>query len=213
MVTAKSDSANYRTIIAGSSGEVLADVSADRGGTGEGLKPFELLLGGFVSCLNITLRMLLDKKGIAYRSVSVTADETREKKPGTMQISFRVELDADITEEEKTAVIARAFEKCPVHNALAGDIEFVMEQEEVPGQCRYCGKCAPCPKGINIPELTRLLNLAKAGGEVTAEIAQQYKAMAGHAEDCMCCGRCEARCPHGVKVRCNMEEAWELFGY
>lgn len=127
MVTAKSEVKNYRTIISGGNGEVIADVPVGHGGTGEGLRPFELLLGGFTACYNITLRMLLDKKNISYRSVTITADENRETKQGTMLVSFKVVLDADISEEEKQEVIQRAFEKCPVHNALAGNIEFVME--------------------------------------------------------------------------------------
>lgn len=127
MVTAKSEAKNYRTVISGGSGQVIADVPVERGGTGEGLKPFELLLGGFTACYNITLRMLLDKNKINYRSVTITAEENREKKPGTMIVSFKVTLDSDIAEQEKQELIQRAFDKCPVHNALTGNIEFVME--------------------------------------------------------------------------------------
>ena len=124
MITAKSLAKNYQTELSGASAQTCIDVPKAKGGTGNGLQPFEMLLGGFAGCLSITLRMLLDKKQIKYRAVKVTADEDRTAEPGTMIISFKVELDADISEEEKAECIKRAFDKCPVHNALKGNIEF-----------------------------------------------------------------------------------------
>ena len=124
MVTAKSVATNYTTEIIGGAGKVISDVPAIKGGTGEGMRPFEMLLGGFAACFNITLRMLMDKKGIRYRSVEVSVSEDREIKPGTMQISYKANIDADIEEAEKQDLINKAFAKCPVHNALSGNIEF-----------------------------------------------------------------------------------------
>ena len=124
MVTAISQAADYAVELNGTNGKTIIDIPEERGGTGEGLQPFEMLLGGFAGCLNITLRMLLKKKQISCRKVTVTADEDRVSKPGTMKITFHVVLDADISEEEKADYIKRAFDKCPVHNALAGNIEF-----------------------------------------------------------------------------------------
>lgn len=124
MITAISRETNYKTDITGESASITMDLAVASGGSGEGLVPFELLLSGFASCLNITIRMLLDKKKVPYRQVKVIAEEDREKKPGTMTISWQAAIDADIPEEDKEKYIARAFEKCPVHNALAGNIEF-----------------------------------------------------------------------------------------
>lgn len=125
MITAVSRENRYKTDVMGESASITMDVPVTSGGSGEGLVPFELLLSGFASCLNITIRMLLDKKGMSYRQVKVIADENRNKKPGAMIISWQAEIDGDISEEDKQKYIARAFEKCPVHNALAGNIEFV----------------------------------------------------------------------------------------
>lgn len=121
MITAISKESNYKTEVTGESASITMDLAV---ASGEGLVPFELLLSGFASCLNITIRMLLDKKKVPYRQVKVIAEEDREKKPGTMTISWQAAIDADIPEEDKEKYIARAFEKCPVHNALAGNIEF-----------------------------------------------------------------------------------------
>lgn len=124
MIIAVSRENRYKTDIMGESASITMDMPVASGGSGGALVPFELLLGGFASCLNITIRMLLDKKGVPYRQVKVTAGEDRNKKPGTMIISWQAEIDGDIPEEDKRKYIARAFEKCPVHNALAGNIEF-----------------------------------------------------------------------------------------
>lgn len=128
MITAVSRENRYKTDVMGESASITMDVPVTSGGSGEGLVPFELLLSGFASCLNITIRMLLDKNGVPYRQVKVTADEDRNKKPGAMIISWQVEIDGDIPEEGKQKYIARAFEKCPVHNALAGNIEFAKKE-------------------------------------------------------------------------------------
>ncbi len=124
MITAISKEKNYKTDITGESASITMDMPVASGGSGGAMVPFELLLSGFASCLNITIRMLLDKKGVSYRQVRVTADEDRNKKPGSMIISWQAEIEGDIPEEDKQKYIARAFEKCPVHNALAGNIEF-----------------------------------------------------------------------------------------
>lgn len=128
MITAVSRENRYKTDIMGESASITMDVPVASGGGGEALAPFDLLLSSFAACLNITVRMLLDKKGVPYRQVKVTADEDRNTKPGTMVISWQAEIDGDIPEEDKGQYIARAFEKCPVHNALAGNIEFAHKE-------------------------------------------------------------------------------------
>lgn len=128
MITAISKEKNYKTDITGESASITMDMPVASGGSGGALVPFELLLSGFASCLNITIRMLLDKRGVSYRQVKVSADEDRNKKPGAMIISWQAEIEGDIPEEDKRKYIARAFEKCPVHNALAGNIEFAKRE-------------------------------------------------------------------------------------
>lgn len=81
------------------------------------------------------------------------------------------------------------------------------------GHCMYCGHCAPCPKKINIADVTKFLNLAKAQGHIPETVRQHYQALAHHASECVQCGVCETRCPFSVPVRQNMKEAVKLFGY
>lgn len=81
------------------------------------------------------------------------------------------------------------------------------------GHCMYCGHCAPCPVGIEVANMTKLLNLCKAQGQVPETVREHYKALSAHASDCLSCGQCETRCPFGVDIGKNIRQAEETFGY
>ncbi len=81
----------------------------------------------------------------------------------------------------------------------------------VAGACMYCDHCLPCPAGIDVEAVTKLLDAAgKGGGD--AALAGDYGRLAAKASACVECGDCETRCPFGVGVRGNMRRAAELFG-
>lgn len=81
------------------------------------------------------------------------------------------------------------------------------------GYCMYCGHCAPCPKGIDVADVTKFYNLTKAQGMVPETVAQHYSVLTAHAGDCIGCGQCEKRCPFEVPIRANMRAAKAVFGY
>lgn len=81
------------------------------------------------------------------------------------------------------------------------------------GHCMYCGHCAPCPKGINIADVTKFLNLCRAQKTVPETVREHYKALSAHAEDCVSCKQCESRCPFEVPITQNMQAAKQTFGY
>lgn len=80
------------------------------------------------------------------------------------------------------------------------------------GNCTYCNHCSPCPVGIDIAKVNRLLDEAKKHKEIPAEVMKEYKAMEHKAGECRDCGACESRCPFDVPVRERMHEAAALFG-
>lgn len=80
------------------------------------------------------------------------------------------------------------------------------------GHCMYCGHCAPCPKGIDVAMVTKLLNLVKAQGSVPETVREHYAVMPQHAGACIDCGACEKRCPFAVPVMENMKQAQRVFG-
>ena len=80
------------------------------------------------------------------------------------------------------------------------------------GQCTYCGHCAPCPKGIDIPTVNKFYDLAAMQAEVPDSVREHYRALDVRADACIACHACEGRCPFGVKVAEKMAQAAELFG-
>ena len=81
------------------------------------------------------------------------------------------------------------------------------------GHCMYCSHCEPCPKKIDIANVTKFLNLAQINSEIPETVREHYKVLEHHAGDCIQCGACETRCPFEVKIRENMKAAENLFGY
>jgi uncharacterized protein len=80
------------------------------------------------------------------------------------------------------------------------------------GHCMYCGHCAPCVAGIDIANVTKFLNLARAQGSVPETVREHYAALPHSGGECIECGDCEGRCPFSVPVRENMKKASEVFG-
>lgn len=81
------------------------------------------------------------------------------------------------------------------------------------GHCMYCGHCAPCPRGIEVANVTKFLNLARAQGEVPETVREHYKALKAHGGDCVTCKACVKRCPFKVDIIQNMRDAKDVFGY
>ena len=80
------------------------------------------------------------------------------------------------------------------------------------GHCTYCGHCSPCPVGLNIAMVNKLLDLATVRGESPATVAAHYADLTAHASQCLGCGVCETRCPFHVRVTERMKLAEEVFG-
>ncbi|MBQ5760421.1 MAG: 4Fe-4S dicluster domain-containing protein, partial [Clostridia bacterium] len=59
---------------------------------------------------------------------------------------------------------------------------------------------------------TKVLHLVKAKGGMPEAEREHYAALEHHAGECLQCGACEGRCPFGVKVIENMQEAARVFG-
>ena len=58
---------------------------------------------------------------------------------------------------------------------LSGLDRFTFE-----GHCLYCGHCAPCPAGIDVAAVTRLLNLCRAQGRVPESERGHYDLLTHH---------------------------------
>ena len=81
--------------------------------------------------------------------------------------------------------------------------------EFVPGQCTYCNHCLPCPSGIDIGQVIRLLDEYEA--HPSPELVARYRALPVPASECVQCYSCERRCPFGVGTVARLERAVQVF--
>ncbi len=79
-------------------------------------------------------------------------------------------------------------------------------------KCMYCNHCLPCPKKIDVAEVTKFADLFTENGE-SETLRSHYASLTAHGSDCIGCGACEKRCPFSVPVRRNMARAKSLFGF
>lgn len=127
-VTATLDGAPYATRITTRGLELIADEPADHGGTDQGLRPHELLLGSLASCTAITLRMYADRKGWSVPSIGITVhmDRTQEGAKIDTDLKITVELPEGLSQEQRERLVQIA-KACPVHRTLENPIHLKAE--------------------------------------------------------------------------------------
>jgi predicted aldo/keto reductase-like oxidoreductase len=88
-----------------------------------------------------------------------------------------------------------------------------MPRDEFHGSCVYCGHCQPCPAGIDIAAVNKYLDIARLDPEhVPPSVRSHYASLESSGRDCVACGNCESRCPFGVRIIENMQDAQKIFG-
>ena len=81
------------------------------------------------------------------------------------------------------------------------------------GSCVYCSHCQPCPAGIDIAGVIKYLDIARLDlANIPPSIRSHYSSLLHGGGECIACGACEERCPFGVPIIANMEEAERLLG-
>ncbi len=76
------------------------------------------------------------------------------------------------------------------------------------GKCVYCNHCKPCPVGLDIGVINKYYDLARNGDAMAGE---HYQNLSMHADACIACGHCNARCPFGVDQVARMDEITHYF--
>lgn len=95
--------------------------------------------------------------------------------------------------------------------ALARAAEYLMRMERV--ACTGCGYCMPCPAGVDIPGMLKLLNRFLET-KTTWEAKNAYLKFPEEQRACACisCGACTSHCPQGIKAFVHMEEISDTIG-
>ena len=84
--------------------------------------------------------------------------------------------------------------------------------------CTGCNYCMPCPKGINIPEIFKMMNyhrvygLTKFARDNYARIGKDPWLNFQNAAACVQCGACEKKCPQHLHIREQLRAAHEALG-
>ncbi|MEL6442333.1 MAG: aldo/keto reductase [Cyanobacteria bacterium J06621_8] len=166
---------------------------ADKGGMLYTPPPALVNLCAPFSPLELTYRFLLSNSAVTTLSLGAA---NPEELTTPLKVSDRVE---SLTPEEQ-AVFTRLEQH--LADTLATDL------------CHQCHKCLPCPESINIPEILRLRNLAKA---YQMQDYGQYRygmlENAGHwfpgnkGNRCNNCGDCLPRCPEQLDIPTLLKDA------
>ena len=123
-------------------------------------------------------------------------------------ISIVIPGMADLKEVEENA--AQGLEIKSLTEEENSEVEAI--KKELGSEfCRRCGYCAPCPKGIDIPNIFLFAGY-KERYNLGDWAEGRYSSLNATAKDCIKCGACEGRCPYNLPIRKMLEKAKVTFG-
>jgi len=163
--------------------------------------------GGVLASPSPQLRALLPKTS---KSTVELAFRYLLSNPGITTCLSGMTRMSDVEENARVAGNAQ-----PLTAEEVGDIQEVLDHYRELGDryCTGCGYCTPCPNGVAIPEIFRLVNYYKVYG-IGDWARDRYRRIARRqgqgADRCQECGECEEKCPNDIPVREQMKEARTL---
>ena len=102
--------------------QVIVDQPAAQGGTGAGPTPLEYLFVALAGCIGSIGRIIAMQKKIALNGMTISVEGDLDTDGllgkgapvGFSEIRVAVDVDADMTAEEKAAFVHEVDERCPV---------------------------------------------------------------------------------------------------
>jgi len=106
-----------------SAGELhfLSDAEVSKGGDGTGPSPHEYLGAALAACTSMTLKMYASRKAMNLENAIVTVDI--ERVDDVEKFTRDIQLIGKLNPEDKERLIEIA-NKCPIHKALAGQLQI-----------------------------------------------------------------------------------------
>ena len=108
--------------------KITIDQPANAGGTDTGVTPLELMLASLAGCIGSIGRIVAMQQRIELRGMDIKAEgpldvdgllgKPIDGRVGFESISITVDVDADMTDEEKEAFIHAVDARCPVSENL-----------------------------------------------------------------------------------------------
>ena len=71
--------------------------------------------------------------------------------------------------------------------------------------CRGCGYCMPCPKGIQINQCARMVQLIRRSPS-ESQLSAEGQAMMAKIKECVKCGQCMKKCPYSLPIPTLLEK-------
>ena len=156
----------------------------------------DLLPGKVQSSAEMALRFVMNNKNVNIALSGMSSMDMVEE-------NAAVASDMEPLTQEEEARIAASLEE----NRRLADL-----------YCTGCNYCMPCPKGINIPEIFKMMNyhrvygLTKFARDNYARIGKEPWLNFQNAAACVQCGACEKKCPQHLHIREQLRAAHEALG-
>ncbi len=103
--------------------EIFVDTTTDKGGSGNYIRPHELLEAAFASCLNISIQNELNKMSINDASVVTKVNLRRDNMTDAI-FEYQVEIKGENISSEIESQIKEIIRTCPVRRTLSKVIKF-----------------------------------------------------------------------------------------
>ena len=125
MIHADSQDTRYQTRFTNGNHISVADSGPDKGGQHKGFRPHELLEAALATCMNMTLRMVAEKRTIPLTGSRVTVKLDRSN-PDEPVFNYSIELQGPLDDMQKKLLLL-AVEKCPVRATLSKPLHFKLD--------------------------------------------------------------------------------------
>ena len=113
---------NYLCTISWRNGVLLTDEPTTIGGQDKGPDPFSTLLASLGSCVLVTLRMYIDRKGWDMPEIFISLNMEQRMNPELETIISRdITFSKSITEEQRERLLVIA-DKCPISKILKNKV-------------------------------------------------------------------------------------------
>jgi len=99
----------------------ISDAEVSKGGSGTGPSPHEYLGAALAACTSMTLKMYASRKAMSLENAIVIVDI--ERVDDVEKFTRDIQLIGNLSAEEKERLMEIA-NKCPIHKALAGQIQI-----------------------------------------------------------------------------------------
>ncbi|MBI9083618.1 MAG: OsmC family protein [Desulfobacterales bacterium] len=122
MISADSEQPHYKTQFTNGKSVSFSDTTFDKGGSGAGFRPHDLLEAALASCMNMSIRMFAQEHAIPLFSVSTTVTLDRST-PDETCFEYRVKLSGDLSAVDRKRLID-VTTSCPVRRTLSQKLTF-----------------------------------------------------------------------------------------